>query len=91
MQACGTILALERAGLYVPEDISVVCFDAIDFTGLVRPSLTCILQPVEKMARTAVEHIIRNAESKTKCQITNYILNYEFYEGGSLKKRSQEK
>ncbi|WP_343248269.1 LacI family DNA-binding transcriptional regulator [Diplocloster hominis] len=89
IQAYGTILALEKAGLYVPEDISVVCFDAIDFTGLIRPRLTCILQPVEKIARTAVEHIIRNAESQAKCQITNYILNYEVHEGDSLKKRAQ--
>lgn len=91
VQAYGTICALETAGLYVPEDISVVCFDAIDFTGLIRPRLTCILQPVEKIARTAVEHIIRNAESQAKCQVTNYILNYELHEGDSLRKRTQEK
>lgn len=57
--AYGAMHAIKEAGLKVPDDISVVCFDAIDFTGLLKPQITSVIQPAEEIGRIAGEIIIR--------------------------------
>jgi LacI family repressor for deo operon, udp, cdd, tsx, nupC, and nupG len=39
----------------VPEDLSIVGFDDIRFSQYVRPRLTTIASPVERLAQTGVE------------------------------------
>ncbi len=46
---------LERHGLAVPRDISLVGFDGIDIAGLGRLGLTTVVQPRDILARTGVE------------------------------------
>jgi DNA-binding LacI/PurR family transcriptional regulator len=46
---------LERNGLAVPGDISVVGFDGIAIAGLARIGLTTVVQPRDILARTGVE------------------------------------
>jgi DNA-binding LacI/PurR family transcriptional regulator len=46
---------LERHGLAVPGDISLVGFDGIDIAGLARLGLTTVVQPRDILARTGVE------------------------------------
>lgn len=51
--AMGAMLALEEAGIKVPEDISVVGIDDIPFSFLVRPALTTIRVPREQLGETS--------------------------------------
>lgn len=51
--ALGAVRAARKAGLRVPEDISVIGFDDSTFMALVDPPLTTIRQPVDAMARAA--------------------------------------
>lgn len=51
--AMGAIIALEEAGVDVPNDISVVGVDDLPFSFLVRPALTTIRVPREELGRTA--------------------------------------
>jgi DNA-binding LacI/PurR family transcriptional regulator len=46
---------LKADGLSVPEDVAVIGFDDLDFTALLDPPLTTVHQPVEELAREAVE------------------------------------
>lgn len=55
MTAIGAVVALEDAGLRVPEDVSVVGTDDIEFARLVRPSLTTIRIPREQLGKLAFE------------------------------------
>lgn len=48
--ALSAVSALQDAGIKVPEQISVVGFDNLDFADVVRPSLTTVRQPVERAA-----------------------------------------
>jgi DNA-binding LacI/PurR family transcriptional regulator len=59
--AIGSILALQQAGLRVPEDVSVVGSDDIQLARLWRPSLTTIRLPRDamgKLAFTALETML---------------------------------
>ena len=51
--AMGAIIALEEAGVEVPNDISIVGVDDLPFSFLVRPALTTIRVPREELGKTA--------------------------------------
>jgi LacI family transcriptional regulator, repressor for deo operon, udp, cdd, tsx, nupC, and nupG len=52
--AIGAIRAIGRAGLKVPDDISVVGFDDILFAAAIEPPLTTIAQPRREIGRRAM-------------------------------------
>jgi LacI family transcriptional regulator len=87
MLAYGAIQALHEASFLIPDDISVVCFDAIDETGMMVPKLTCVMQPVEEIGRTAVSSFMRNIESEQEpVEFSEIVLDYTICMGDSLKK-----
>jgi DNA-binding LacI/PurR family transcriptional regulator len=51
--AMGAIMALEEAGVDVPNDISIVGVDDLPFSFLVRPALTTIRVPRDELGQTA--------------------------------------
>ncbi len=51
--AMGAILALEEAGIDVPNDVSIVGIDDIPFSFLVRPALTTIRVPRDELGETS--------------------------------------
>jgi LacI family transcriptional regulator len=54
MTAFGAIRALNKAGLRVPEQCSVIGFDDVAPAALYSPSLTTVRQPMEAMGASAV-------------------------------------
>ncbi len=58
VMAFGVIDAVRNKGLRVPEDVSVVGFDDIPPSSLMRPALTTVKQPLEKMGRLATQMLI---------------------------------
>jgi LacI family transcriptional regulator len=63
--AIGAIRAIMSYGLRVPDDISVVGFDDIQFAAFHNPSLTTIRQPLHQMgvvaARILLQRVRENA------------------------------
>lgn len=55
MTAIGLLNALQRRGIRVPEQISVVGFDDIEFSAHCFPPLTTVRQPTDEMGRCLVE------------------------------------
>jgi DNA-binding LacI/PurR family transcriptional regulator len=53
--ALGVLSAAEAHGIRVPDDLSIVGFDDIRFSQYVRPRLTTIRSPVDRLAQTGVE------------------------------------
>jgi LacI family transcriptional regulator len=60
--AAGTMRAARKLGLRVPEDLSVVGFDDVEFAELLTPPLTTVRQPLEEMGRMAVSLLTRLIE-----------------------------
>jgi DNA-binding LacI/PurR family transcriptional regulator len=64
MSAIGSIRAFQTAGLRVPEDVSVVGFDDIQFAGHTNPSLTTVRQPLQKMGEIAARTLLSRIEER---------------------------
>ena len=63
ISALGAMSALREAGRRVPEDVSVMGFDDIEFAGIAYPPLTTVRQPLREMGATAAEVLIRKIEN----------------------------
>ncbi len=59
ISALGAMTALREAGHKVPEDISVMGFDDIEFASIANPPLTTVRQPLREMGAKAAELLIR--------------------------------
>lgn len=56
----GVIGELQRRGdLRVPQDLAVAVYDDLDFFTLLRPTVTAIAQPTERLGHTAMQMLIR--------------------------------
>lgn len=62
VMAIAAMVAIEEAGLHVPEDIAVTGFDDADFAAGVRPSLTTVRQDAAGLGTAAAEAILRMLE-----------------------------
>ncbi|HBR01646.1 MAG TPA: LacI family transcriptional regulator, partial [Ruminiclostridium sp.] len=54
----GLLQAAEEYGIRIPEDLSLLGFDNIPYTGLPKIMLSTIEQPYKLMAKSAVEMLI---------------------------------
>lgn len=61
--ALSVLLAASRLGRRVPDDLSVVGFDAIPESAYFTPPLTTVRQEPRALGRTAVHHIVRMIEA----------------------------
>ncbi|GIM45446.1 HTH-type transcriptional regulator KdgR [Collibacillus ludicampi] len=56
------ILELRKKGLQIPEDISVLGFDDLDWAPVVGPGITTIAQPTYEIGVTAMERVLQRLE-----------------------------
>lgn len=63
--AVGFIGAVQRRGLAVPGDVSVIGFDDIELVDHLTPALTTIRQPRRQIGRQAARKLLERIEGKT--------------------------
>lgn len=66
LMAFGVVSELRRAGLNVPENISVIGFDDIAFASLFEPALTTVNLPRGELGRMAVEALVTTLSDASK-------------------------
>ena len=66
LMAFGAISEFRRAGLNVPDDVSVVGFDDIAFSSLIEPALTTVSLPRRELGRLAVEALMTTLANPTQ-------------------------
>ncbi|RBW69691.1 LacI family DNA-binding transcriptional regulator [Bacillus taeanensis] len=71
--AFGAINAIEQKGLTVPDDLSVIGFDDIQFASIFKPALTTISQPAFEIGTRAMKLLI-GLMKKEEIRKTQYIL-----------------
>ena len=63
--AMGAIRAAEGLGIRVPEDLSVVGFDDVEYATMMNPMLTTVSQPLYSLGRTSAQLLIDQIVSGT--------------------------
>jgi LacI family transcriptional regulator len=85
VMAFGVVRAALDRGLRIPEDLSLIGFDNIEFSGIVHPPLTTIHQPKYEMGYAAVEILLRLAREKAKQTPEHRLLGVEMIERQSCR------
>lgn len=75
--AAGAARAAADLGLKVPEDISIVGFDDSLIASISAPPLTTVRQPIEEMARGAVDLLIGIPQNEEENAIQNRAYQFE--------------
>ena len=58
MMGLGALRAIREAGHRVPDDIAVIGFDGIPFSGLFNPPLSTVSQPIMTLGEAATQTLI---------------------------------
>ena len=85
VMAFGVIRAALDRGLRLPEDLSLIGFDNIEFSGIVHPPLTTIHQPKYEMGYAAVEILLRMARDRDRPMLEQRVLRVELIERESCR------
>jgi DNA-binding LacI/PurR family transcriptional regulator len=64
VMAFGVLKELQRRGIRVPAEVSLIGMDNMDFDEMLTPALTSIHYPFDEMAEKAVELIIKQSEGE---------------------------
>jgi LacI family repressor for deo operon, udp, cdd, tsx, nupC, and nupG len=64
--AIGFIKTIRAAGIRVPEDVSVIGFDGIEFADYIEPTLTTFQQPLHEMGRAGAGVLLRLIRNEAK-------------------------
>ena len=83
MYALGAYAGARDLGLRVPDDVSIVGFDDIALADIVDPPLTTIRQPLQAMARFAVETLIDHLEKTSTATPAHLSMDPELIIRGS--------
>lgn len=84
MMAMGIIKQLEKNGIYVPADISIMGFDNVEFGEMITPALTTISQSAYQMGELAMDLLTRNLTGNHK-QRKSILLNPVLIERDSVR------
>lgn len=84
--AIGGLNAIEEAGLSVPDDISVVGYDGLYVSQIIRPRLTTYEQNCEEIGRIAAKSLIKLIRDEKSTLIEKILVPGKIIEGGSVKK-----
>ncbi|MFC5708447.1 substrate-binding domain-containing protein [Aeromonas eucrenophila] len=74
MMAMGVISAAHRAGLSIPEDLSLVGYDNVALAQYMSPPLTTVNQPKEELGRLAVTRLLARINGET---IDNHMITVD--------------
>jgi DNA-binding LacI/PurR family transcriptional regulator len=85
VMAYGVIRGVMERGLRIPEDLSLIGFDNLDFSSIIHPPLTTIHQPKYEMGEAAVEILLRLA-NKEKQMPEHRLLGVELIERQSCRR-----
>ena len=76
--ALGAVEAVRAAGLEVPDDIALVCFDDIEYASRMYPFLTAMEQPAETFGSLATQLLVERIEGRGPARRHTVVLPGEF-------------
>lgn len=71
--ASGAINALRDKGLIIPDDVSVVGFDNVEYSSYLSPKLTTVNYPMADIGRMAASWILNNVYGNNSMELTHIV------------------
>lgn len=84
------LAALERLGRRVPDDMSLVTYDAQGLNGKLRLDITGANQPFYEMGRSAALQLLHAAEGKQPIAVAGHICKADIHYGSSVREAKIE-
>jgi len=84
--AAGGVKAIRRAGLRIPEDISVCGYDGIPIADAIYPRLTTLRQDTKTIGRMAAEKLIGMIENPKTALVEKVLIDGVLEEGESVRR-----
>lgn len=81
----GAFKSIRHNNLKIPEDISLLAVDIFEWVDLVRPSITIIKEPVEKMGEHAAKLLLEEIKSEEEMIPRKIVLSTKLIVGNSVK------
>lgn len=85
----GTVIGINELGIKIPEELSVIGFDNVEFARACQPKLTIVTQPMHEIAEKVAELILRRIqdnENNNEREFQIIKLQTEIKEGNSIRK-----
>ncbi|HLP15989.1 MAG TPA: LacI family DNA-binding transcriptional regulator [Bacteroidota bacterium] len=86
----GVIKAVQQLHLAIPKDISLIGFDEIPGQEIYQPEITHVEQPVEELARTVLQALIRRMDEPCVMTPTSVLLKPRLVVGESCRDLRRE-
>ena len=80
----GAVMAVNEAGIRCPEDISMLGFDDLILSHVLKPQMYMVVQPMKEMGEKAVEILLRHITGKEKELPVEIIMSTRISEGNSI-------
>ena len=80
----GAVIALNEKGVHFPEDISIIGFDNLMLSKVVKPKLWMVVQPMEQIARSAAEMILKRLAGEAGEGVFKTTLQTSLMRGNSV-------
>ena len=74
--AAGVLVAAHKAGIRVPQDLSIIGFDDSEIAETMWPALTTVRQPLSEFGSVAMEMLIQNSGKKASINGETKVLPY---------------
>lgn len=82
----GAVMALNESGKRCPEDISMLGFDDLILSHLVKPQIYMVVQPMKEMSEKAVEILMSRIGSRGEALPVEIVVGTKIREGDSIAK-----
>lgn len=88
--ALGALNAVEKEGLKIPDDISIIGYDGILLSQVLRPKMTTYKQDAEAMGRIAATELIEQIENPKMFIPRQIMVSGNILQGGTVKDLTKE-
>lgn len=85
----GAVMALNESGIRCPEDISMLGFDDLILSHLVKPQMCMVVQPMKEMSEKAVEILLHHIRSKEEEMPVEIVMSARIAQGDSIARLEQ--
>lgn len=85
LMSCAVMAVMNRRGVAVPDDLSLICFDDLDWMGFLRPGISAVVQPMAEIGREAARLLLERIHAPDALAPRHLVLTPQLNLRGSVR------